>query len=48
MRNEFFAKKAYNVENTDTRLSVRDFYESGLNQQIANNEMGGGKHIESF
>ena len=48
VRNEFLQRNPITWANTDTRLSVREFYENDLNQQIANNELGGGKHIESF
>ena len=47
-RNEFSQRNPITWTNTDTRLSVREFYESDLNQQIANNELGGNKHVESF
>ena len=39
-RNEILKRNPITWTNTDTRLSVRDFYENDLNQQIAINELG--------
>ena len=44
--NEILKRNPITWTNTDTRLSVRDFYENDLNQQIAINELGGGKLLE--
>ena len=41
-RNEILKRNNITWANTDTRLSVRDFYEDDLNQQIAIDELGGG------
>ena len=40
-RNEILKRNPITWTTTDTRLSVRDFYENDLNQQIAINELGG-------
>ena len=48
VRNGFLQRNLITWTNTDTRLSVREFYENDLNQQIANNELGENKRIESF
>ena len=45
-RNEFLQRNPITWTNTDTRLSVREFYESDLNQQIASNELGGQAYRE--
>merc|ERR1712112_36235 len=47
-RNEILTRNPITWTNTDTRLSIRDFYENDLNQQIAINELGGGQAFRDF
>ena len=47
-RNEILNGNPITWTNTDTRLSIREFYENGLNHQIAINELGGEQAFRDF
>ena len=47
-RNGMLNRKIIKWTSTDARLPIKEFYEADLNQQIAINELGGGKAYRDF